>query len=115
METTCAVYRLSDGLILNTIIAAPSDPAPAGCGLAEIMAGQKVEQGQYYVGGVFRAPVEYAVVNNATGLVVARYVRAYGGPALPGVKGHSAVMLTPAFDGSFGKTWDGKTFAPPVA
>lgn len=40
METTCAVVRLSDGLVMNTIVASPSDPAPVGCELVEIMTGQ---------------------------------------------------------------------------
>jgi len=31
--STCAVCQLSDGLIVNVIVAKPTDPAPDGCQL----------------------------------------------------------------------------------
>jgi len=31
--TTCAIIQLSDGLVVNVIVAAPSDPAPDKCQL----------------------------------------------------------------------------------
>lgn len=31
--TTCAVCQLSDGLVINLIVAEPTDPAPSGCQL----------------------------------------------------------------------------------
>ena len=44
IETTCAVCRLSDGLVMNTIVAVPSDPAPDGCQLVEIMTGLRLHE-----------------------------------------------------------------------
>jgi len=31
--TTCAIIQLSDGLVINVIVADPSDPAPDNCQL----------------------------------------------------------------------------------
>jgi hypothetical protein len=56
MPTTCAVCQLSDGLVINTIVASPSDPAPDGCQLVEIMAGQMCESGWYWDGTTFNPP-----------------------------------------------------------
>lgn len=56
METTCAVCRLSDGLVMNIIIANPSDPAPDGCQLVEVMTGQPCNIGWYWNGQTFVDP-----------------------------------------------------------
>ena len=57
METTCAVCRLSDGLVINIIVAQPSDPAPDGCQLVEIMTGQTCDIGWTWDGTQFVASV----------------------------------------------------------
>ena len=56
IETTCAVCRLSDGLVMNTIIALPSDPAPDGCQLVEIMTGQACNIGWVWDSNTFVEP-----------------------------------------------------------
>lgn len=33
--TTCAVCQLSDGLVINVIVAEPTDPPPSDCELVE--------------------------------------------------------------------------------
>lgn len=60
LETRCAVCQLSDGLVVNIIIAVPSDPAPEGCQLVEIMNDQPCDIGWYWTGTEFipPAPVE---------------------------------------------------------
>jgi len=58
METTCAVCRLSDGLVVNTIIANPSDTAPDECQLVEIMTGQPCDIGWTWDGVTFNPPAE---------------------------------------------------------
>ena len=60
MATTCAVCQLSDGLVVNTIIADPGDPAPDGCQLVEIMAGQACDIGWYWTGTEFVPPANGA-------------------------------------------------------
>lgn len=45
METTCAVCRLSDGLVTNIIVAAPSDLAPDDCQLIQIAPSQHCDIG----------------------------------------------------------------------
>lgn len=114
METTCAVCRLTDGLILNLIVAAPSDPAPVGCELVEIMTGQACDIGWYYVGGLFHGPRLFAVCDAAssavTSLISASYVRP--APVAPG--GYYVVEVLPGLECGIGWTWDGVTFNPPV-
>jgi len=56
VETTCAVCRLSDGLVVNTIIASLYDPAPEGCQLVEIMTGQMCSIGWTWTGAEFIPP-----------------------------------------------------------
>lgn len=56
LETRCAVCQLSDGLVVNIIIAVPSDPAPIGCQLVEIMNGQPCDIGWYWTGTEFIPP-----------------------------------------------------------
>lgn len=48
IETRCAVCRLDDGLVVNIIIAHPSELAPDGCQLVEIMNEQFCNTGWYY-------------------------------------------------------------------
>ena len=45
IPTRCAVCQLTDGLVVNVIVAAPSDAAPDGCGLVELMAGMECDIG----------------------------------------------------------------------
>lgn len=56
METRCAVCRLEDGLVINTIIASPSDLAPDGCQLIEIYNEQPCDIGWYWTGTEFIPP-----------------------------------------------------------
>lgn len=56
LDTRCAVCQLSDGLVVNIIIASPSDPAPDGCQLIEIMNGQPCDIGWYWTGTEFIPP-----------------------------------------------------------
>lgn len=35
--TICAVCRLDNGLVINLIVAEPTDPAPYGCQLIEVI------------------------------------------------------------------------------
>jgi hypothetical protein len=53
----CAVCQLSDGLVINIIIASPSDLAPDDCQLIEVMSGQDCDIGWYWNGIQFTAPV----------------------------------------------------------
>jgi hypothetical protein len=56
IEARCAVCQLEDGLVVNIIIALPSDPAPIGCELVEVMNGQACDIGWYYDGSNFIEP-----------------------------------------------------------
>jgi len=55
ISTRCAVCQLSDGLVINIIVAAPSDPWPDDCQIIEIMTGQKCDIGWYWNGIEFAA------------------------------------------------------------
>ena len=56
METRCAVCQLSDGLVVNIIVAAPSDLPPDDCQLVEVMNEQLCDIGWYYDGVSFINP-----------------------------------------------------------
>lgn len=56
IETRCAVVQLSDGLVVNIIMAVPSDLAPDGCELIEIVDGQMCDIGWYWDGAQFVSP-----------------------------------------------------------
>jgi hypothetical protein len=56
IETRCAVCRLSDGLVVNIIVAIPSDLPPIDCQLIEIMNEQLCDIGWYYDGTTFIDP-----------------------------------------------------------
>ncbi len=56
METTCAVCRLTDGEVINLIIASPGDNAPDGCRLVEVMVGQACDIGAVWDGVTFMLP-----------------------------------------------------------
>jgi hypothetical protein len=56
VETRCAVCQLADGLVVNTIMAVPSDPPQDGCQLIEIMNGQLCNIGWYWDGVTFIDP-----------------------------------------------------------
>lgn len=56
LDTRCAVCQLSDGLVVNIIIAEPYNPAPDGCQLIEIMNGQPCDIGWYWTGTEFIPP-----------------------------------------------------------
>jgi len=61
VEARCAVCQLSDGLIINIIIALPSDPAPEECQLIEVMADQLCGIGWYWDGKLFIPAVSEAI------------------------------------------------------
>jgi hypothetical protein len=115
METTCAVCRLSDGLIINIIVASLSDPAPDGCQLVEIMTGQMCDIGWYYANGVFNAHRNFALCNAATNEVVSFFSASYVSPVPTPPAGYYGVELTPDLYCAIGWTWDGTQFNPPVA
>jgi len=54
--TRCAVVQSNDGLVVNIIIAIPSDTPPEGCELIEIMNGQDCDIGWYWDGANFINP-----------------------------------------------------------
>lgn len=56
VDARCAVVQLSDGLVVNIIIAQPSIEPPIGCELIEIMAGQPCNIGWYWNGAEFVDP-----------------------------------------------------------
>lgn len=114
MDTTCAVCRLSDGLILNIIIASPSDPAPDGCQLVEVMTGQSCDIGWFYANGVFNGPRTYAMCRSDTGEVVSFFSASYVSPIPTAPDGYFGVEVPQGTDCGIGWTWDGATFNPPV-
>mgnify|MGYP000196243915 CR=1 FL=1 len=61
VEAKCAVCQLSDGLVVNIIMAIPSDPAQDGCQLIEIMIGQDCDIGWFWDGEQFVPLVNEAV------------------------------------------------------
>ena len=56
IETICAVCRLSDGLVLNTIVASPDDTPPDECQLIEIKEGVFCNIGLFWNGIEFQTP-----------------------------------------------------------
>jgi hypothetical protein len=54
--TRCAVVETATGLVVNIIIALPSDPAPNGCHLVEVMNGQPCDMGWLFEDGGFTDP-----------------------------------------------------------
>jgi hypothetical protein len=61
ISTKCAVCQLSDGLVINVIMAIPSDLAPDGCQLVEVMADQSCDMGWHWDGVLFLPAVSEAV------------------------------------------------------
>lgn len=57
VEAKCAVCQLFDGLVVNVIMALPSDPPQDGCQLIEIMADQICGIGWYWDGTNFNPPI----------------------------------------------------------
>jgi hypothetical protein len=57
IPTRCAVVRLSDGLVLNTIVATPSDVPPDDCQIIEVMNGQRCSIGWTWDGQNFIEPL----------------------------------------------------------
>lgn len=115
VETNCAVCRLSDGFVMNIIIAQPSDPAPEGCQLVEIMNGQACGIGWFYANGVFNGPRNFAVCDNTTNEVVSFFVASYLSPVPPAPEGYYAIEMETDLSCFIGWTWDGTQFNPPVA
>ena len=60
ISTRCAVCQLSDGLVINIIIATPTDPAPDECQIIEIMSEQSCGIGWYWNGTEFVATLSVA-------------------------------------------------------
>lgn len=59
LETRCAVCSISDGTVINIIMASPSDPAPDGCNLVELMNGMNCDIGWTWDGlFTFTPPTE---------------------------------------------------------
>jgi len=58
IPTRCAVCQLSDGLVINIIMAAPSDPPQIDCQLVEVMNEQGCDIGWAWDGVAFIAPLE---------------------------------------------------------
>ena len=56
MDTKCAVVQISDGLVVNIIIASPNDIPPENCQLVEILPDQMRDIGWYYNGTDFIDP-----------------------------------------------------------
>jgi len=56
VETKCAVCLLSDGLVINIIVAVPSDLPPDGCQLIEVMNGMLCDMGWTWDGTQFNPP-----------------------------------------------------------
>ena len=115
IETTCAVCRLSDGLVINIIMASPYDPPPDGCQLVEIMAGQACDIGWYYANDTFNGPHTYAMCSTATSEVVAFYSASYVSPVPAAPDGYFGVEVLPGVGCGIGWTWDGAQFVAPVA
>ena len=61
VSTRCAVCQLIDGLVINIIVALPSNPAQDGCQLIEVMSGQDCDIGWYWNGKLFIPPASEAV------------------------------------------------------
>ena len=57
IEARCAVCRLADGLVVNIIIAFPSDLPQDECELIEIMMNQRCDIGWYWDGLNFNPPL----------------------------------------------------------
>jgi hypothetical protein len=114
METTCAVCRLTDGLVMNTIIAAPSDPAPNGCQLVEIMTGQLCNIGWFYVNDVFNGPRNYAMCSTSEDEVVSFFSVSYISPIPATPEGYYSIEVPVNTDCGIGWIWDGVTFNPPI-
>ena len=115
METTCAVCRLTDGLVMNTIVADPTDPAPEGCQLVEIMTGQPCNIGWFYANSVFNGPRTFALCNATTNEVVSFFSASYVSPTPPAPSGYYGIEVTEDMPCGIGWTWDGSKFNPPVA
>jgi hypothetical protein len=114
-ETTCAVCRLSDGLVLNIIIANPSDPAPNNCQLVEIMTGQMCDIGWYYANSVFNGPRSFAMCLATTNEVVSFFSASYASPVPTAPTGYYGLEVPQGMACAIGWTWDGVQFNPPVA
>ena len=114
METTCAVCRISDGLVLNVIVASPSDPAPQGCQLIEIMTGQPCDIGWFWANNTFNGPRTYAMCSTSSNEIVSFFSASYVSPVPTAPDGYYGVEVLPGIDCGIGWTWDGEKFNPPV-
>jgi hypothetical protein len=114
IETRCAVCRLSDGLILNIIIALTTDIPPDGCELVEVMNEQPCDIGWFYANGIFNGPRRFAVCNQSdnmvTGFIEVSYVSANPMDTLASF----FIQLTNEMVCGVGYTWDGIGFIVPV-
>jgi hypothetical protein len=100
---------------MNVIVAQPSDPAPDGCQLVEIMNGQVCNIGWYYANGVFNGPRAYAMCSNATNEVVSFFLASYVSPVPVAPEGYYGIEVLADMFCEVGYTWDGTQFNPPVA
>lgn len=115
MDTTCAVCRLGDGLVINIIVAPPSISPPEGCELVEIMTGQTCDTGWYYADGAFNGPRNFALCREGANEVVSFFSASYVSPLPTAPVGYYGVEIPQGSDCGIGWTWDGTAFNPPVA
>lgn len=56
IDARCAVVQLGDGLVINIIVAQPSDEPQIGCELIEIASGEPCNIGWFWNGSMFVDP-----------------------------------------------------------
>lgn len=56
VEARCAVVQLLDGLVINIIVAMPSNEPQISCELIEIASGEPCNIGWYWTGSAFIDP-----------------------------------------------------------
>jgi hypothetical protein len=56
VEARCAVVQLDDGLVINIIVAQPSNEPQIGCKLIEIASGEPCDIGWIWNGSTFVNP-----------------------------------------------------------
>lgn len=114
VETTYAVVRLSDGLILNLVVSTSSEGAPNGCKLVETMNGQECGIGWYYADGAFHGPRTFAICASDTNAIVSFFSASYVSPIPLAPDGYYGVEVLPDMECGIGWTWDGNKFNEPA-
>lgn len=114
IETRCAVCRLSDGLVINIIIAFTNDIAPAGCKIVEIMNEQSCDIGWFYINGIFNGPRRYAVCNQNDNMVIGFTEISFVSISPVNTIDTFFVPITNDMVCMVGYTWNGTNFVAPV-